>query len=92
MGTELRFLRQLQADGFKDSVEAQYWHGKALEMAFAFLPGDSPYVKHLIHSYGKHHSPSSQSIPEGYEMSSNVKVLKPLKGVHYNKTNPIIQD
>lgn len=92
MGTELRFLRQLNIQGFKDSVEAQFWHGRALEMSLAFLPGDSPFVKHIIHSYQKHHSPSSQAIPEDYEMSPNVKVLKPLVGVHFNKLNPVIQD
>ena len=92
MGTELRFLRQLNVEGFKDSVEAQYWHGRALEIAFSFLPGNSPYVKHLIHSYAKHHAPSSQSIPEGHEVPANVKILKPLNGIHYNKLNPMIQD
>lgn len=92
MGTELRFLRQLNIQGFKDSVESQFWHGRALEMSLAFLPGDSPFVKHIIHSYQKHHSPSSQTIPEDYEMSPNVKVLKPLNGVHFNKLNPMIQD
>ncbi|CAI2375933.1 unnamed protein product [Moneuplotes crassus] len=92
MGTELRFLKQLQVDGFKDSVEAQFWHGNALEMAFVFLPSESPYVKHLVHSYTKHHSPSSQSIPEGYEMAPNVKILRALRGVHNSKSNPIIQD
>lgn len=92
MGTELRFLKQLNVDGFKDSVEAQFWHGRALEMSLAFLPGDSPFVKHIIHSYQKHHSPSSQTIPENYEMSPNIKVLKPLKGVHFSKVNPMIQD
>ena len=92
MGTELRFLRQLNVQGFKDSVEAQFWHGRALEMSLAFLPGDSPFVKHIIHSYQKHHSPSSQSIPEDYECSPNIKVLKPLEGVHHNKVSPMIQD
>lgn len=92
MGTELRFLKQLNVEGFKDSVEAQFWHGRALEMSLAFLPGDSPFVKHIIHSYSKHHSPTSQSIPEDYEMSPNIKVLKPLNGVHFSKINPMIQD
>jgi hypothetical protein len=92
MGTELRFLKQLNVEGFKDSVEAQFWHGRALEMSLAFLPGDSPFVKHIIHSYSKHHSPSSQSIPEEYEMSPNIKILKPLNGVHFSKINPMIQD
>jgi hypothetical protein len=92
MGTELRFLKQLNVEGFKDSVEAQFWHGRALEMSLAFLPGDSPFVKHIIHSYSKHHSPTSQSIPEDYEMSPNIKILKPLHGVHFSKTNPMIQD
>lgn len=92
MGTELRFLRQLNIDGFKDSLEAQFWHGRALEMSLSFLPGDSPFVKHIIHSYQKHHSPSSQTIPEDYSISPHVKVVKPLKGVHFNKITPMIQD
>lgn len=92
MGTELRFLRQLNIEGFKDSVEAQFWHGRALEMSLSFLPGDSPFSKHIIHSYSKHHSPSSQSIPEDYSISPHIKVVKPFKGVHFNKIAPMIQD
>ena len=59
LGTELRFLKQMGLQGFVDSVESQVWHGRALEMAMSFLPGDSPLVKHVIQSYKKHHSPSN---------------------------------
>ena len=31
-------------------------------------------------------------IPEGSEVSPNVKVLSPKKGIHVQKVNPIIQD
>ena len=77
MGTELRFLRQLKVQGFKDSIEAQFWHGRALEMAISLFPGDSPLVKHIIQSYQKHHAPSSEIIPEDYSISHEVKVAKP---------------
>lgn len=92
MGTELRFLRQLKVQGFKDSVEAQFWHGRALEMAISLFPGDSPLVKHIIQSYQKHHAPSSEIIPEDYSISHEVKVAKPCLGVHSNKAFPMIQN
>ena len=92
MGTELRFLKQLKVQGFKDSVEAQLWHGRALEMAIALFPSDSPLVKHIIQSYQKHHAPSSEIIPEDFSISHEVKVAKPLLGVHANKIYPIIQN
>ena len=63
-------------------MEAQCWHGRALEMSLYFLPGDSPLVKHIIQSYNKHHAPSNMPIPEGTEIAPNVKVLSPLKGIH----------
>ena len=40
MGTELRFLKQLCVEGFEESIDAEYWHGKALELSVKFLPGD----------------------------------------------------
>lgn len=92
MGTELRFLRQLKVQGFKDSIEAQFWHGRALEMAISLFPGDSPLVKHIIQSYQKHHAPSSEIIPEDYSISHEVKVAKPCLGVHSNKAFPMIQN
>ena len=69
LGTELRFLKQMKLQGFKDSLEAQSWHGRSLEMALCFLPGDSPLVKHIIQSYNKHHAPSNQAIPEDEEVA-----------------------
>jgi len=92
MGTELRFLKQLKVQGFKDSIEAQFWHGRALEMGISLFPGDSPLVKHIIQSYQKHHAPSSEIIPEDYSISHEVKVAKPLLGVHSNKAYPLIQN
>lgn len=92
MGTELRFLRQLKVQGFKDSIEAQFWHGRALEMAIALFPGDSPLVKHIIQSYQKHHAPAAEIIPEDYSISHEVKVAKPNHGVHSNKAYPVIQN
>lgn len=92
MGTELRFLRQLKVQGFKESIEAQFWHGRALEMAISLFPGDSPLVKHIIQSYQKHHAPSAEIIPEDYSISHEVKVAKPSLGVHSNKAFPMIQN
>ena len=68
MGTELRFLKQMQVEGFEESLDSEFWHGKALELAIKFLPGDAPLVKHIVSSYQKHHSPTSEDIPEGSEV------------------------
>ena len=51
MGTELRFLKQNQAEGFSDTKDAEFWHGKAVELAVTFLPSDAPVVKHIVSSY-----------------------------------------
>ena len=51
-------------------------------MAMCFLPGDSPLLKHIIQSYNKHHAPSNMVIPEGEEVTNNVKAVKPLAGIH----------
>jgi hypothetical protein len=68
MGTELRFLKQMGVDGFLESIDAEYWHGKALEISVKFLPGDAPLTKHIVSSYAKHHSPSYEKIPEDSEI------------------------
>lgn len=91
MGTELRFLRQMGIDGFENSIDAEYWHGKALEISVKFLPGDSPLTKHIVSSYSKHHSPSYEQIPEDKEISSDLRVVKPFKGLDSNKLSPIIK-
>jgi len=57
MGTELWFLKQMKIEGF-DSSDAEFWHGKALELSVWFLPGDAPLVKHIVSSYQKHHAPT----------------------------------
>jgi len=58
MGTELRFLKAQEVDGFKDTNDSEYWHGKAVELAVSFLPSDAPIVKHIVSSYDKHHAPT----------------------------------
>ena len=45
-------------DKEQHKIDAEYWHGKALELAVSFLPGDAPVVKHIVSSYAKHHAPS----------------------------------
>ena len=91
MGTELRFLKQIGIEGFENTIDAEYWHGKALEIAVKFLPGDSPLTKHIVTSYAKHHSPSYEQIPEDEEVSSDLKVIKPLNGLDSWKLSPIIK-
>lgn len=51
MGTELRFLKSADSDGFKDNKDAEFWHGKSVELAVTFLPSDAPVVKHIVTSY-----------------------------------------
>lgn len=92
MGTELRFLKQMQVDGFEDSIDSEFWHGKALELAIKFLPGDAPLVKHIVSSYQKHHSPSFEQIPEDEEVASKIKVVRPNEGIFYNKIAPVVRD
>jgi len=48
LGTELRFLKQMKIEGFTESLDAEFWHGKALEISVKFLPGDTPLVKHIV--------------------------------------------
>lgn len=92
MGTELRFLRQVGVEGFEDTVDAEYWHGKALEIAVRFLPGDAPLTKHIVSSYSKHHSPAYEQIPEDQEIESDLRVIKPFKGLESDKQCPLIKD
>lgn len=92
MGTELRFLKQLKTEGFENSPDAEFWHGKALELSVRFLPGDAPLVKHIVSSYAKHHAPTSERIPESEEVTSRVRVIKPLEGIVYNKVSPVIKE
>lgn len=92
MGTELRFLKQMMVEGFEDTNDSEFWHGKALELAINFLPGDAPLVKHIVSSYQKHHSPSFEQIPEDEEVQSEVKIIRPNEGITYNKVSPCIRD
>ena len=92
IGTELRFWKQYNVGDFKDIKDAEFWHSKALELAIKFLPGDAPLVKHITSSYIKHHSPSSELIPENMEVDSNVKIIRPNLGIFYNKIAPVIRD
>jgi len=91
MGTELRFLKQMGVDGFENTIDAEYWHGKALEISVKFLPGDAPLTKHIVSSYSKHHSPSDECIPEDQEVASDLRVIKPFGGLHSNKLSPLIK-
>ena len=81
----------MKVENFTSSNDAELWHGKALELAVKFLPGDAPLVKHILSSYQKHHSPTSESIPEGQEVEQWIFTVKPFNGVNYNKITPIIK-
>lgn len=91
IGTELRFLKQLNAEGFKDNKDAEYWHGKAVELAVNFLPSNAPLVKHIVSSYQKHHSPSNDKIPEDKEVNADVLLFKAQNGIINNKLAPVIK-
>jgi hypothetical protein len=91
MGTELRFLKQKNLDGFEDTMDSEYWHGKALEISVKFLPGDCPLVRHIVASYKKNCSPSNEQIPEDVEISSDVLMIKPMNGVEVQRVTPIIK-
>jgi len=58
IGTELRFLKHLEAEEVQQEKDSEFWHGKAVELSVCFLPGDAPIVKHIVSSYQKHHAPS----------------------------------
>lgn len=47
----------MNTEGFKDTQDAEFWHGKAVELAVNYLPSNAPLVKHIVSSYAKHHSP-----------------------------------
>ena len=47
MGTEIRFLKEQQIEGYMKSKEDSLWHGRALEMAVSFLPSDCSLTKHI---------------------------------------------
>ena len=91
IGTELRFLKQLNADGFKDNKDAEFWHGKAVELAVNFLPSNAPLVKHIVSSYQKHHSPWNEQIPEDQEINEDVLLFKAQNGIMNNKLSPVIK-
>jgi len=82
----------MKIEGFENSPDAEFWHGKALELSVRFLPGDAPLVKHIVSSYQKHHAPTAEKIPESEEVTSKVKVVKPFDGIVYNKVCPVIKD
>jgi hypothetical protein len=51
MGTELRFLKMQKEEGFEETNDDELWHGKSLQLAVNFLPGDAPLVRHIVTSY-----------------------------------------
>ena len=91
IGTELRFLKQMNTEGFQDSKDSEYWHGKAVELAVNFLPSNAPLVKHIVTSYQKHHSPSNDKIPENEEVNEAVEMFKAQNGIMSDKCAPIIK-
>ena len=72
-------------------MDAEYWHGKALELSVKFLPGDCPLVKHIHSSYKNKYCPWEESIPEDAEVASDIIMIKPLNGVEVQQVSPIIK-
>lgn len=91
IGTELRFLKQMNTEGFKDTQDAEFWHGKAVELAVNFLPSNAPLVKHIVNSYSKHHSPWNDEIPEDEEVREDVNIFKAQNGIISSKLAPMIK-
>lgn len=91
MGTELRFLKLAKEEGFETTKDDELWHGKSLQLAAQFLPGDAPLVRHIVSSYQKHHAPVQQAIPEDAEVVEDVIAIKPYNGVQYSKSSPVIR-
>lgn len=81
----------MKTEGFKDSKDAEFWHGKAVELAVNFLPSNAPLVKHIVSSYQKHHSPTNDNIPEDQEVSDDVQIHKAQQGVMSSKYAPVIK-
>ena len=81
----------MKVEGFSESSDAEFWHGKALELSVRFLPGDAPLVKHIVSSYKKHHSPCQEEIPEESEVSQAVVMIKPLEGITMDQMTPVIR-
>ena len=90
VGTEIRFLKESGCEEYQESLEDILWHGRSLEMAISFFPGDCSLTKHVRTSYEKHHAPVTSQIPEGSEVNEDIKVLKSLEGVHSNREQPFI--
>ena len=91
IGTELRFLKQMNVEGFKENKDAEFWHGKAVELAVNFLPSNAPLVKHIVTSYQKHHSPWNEKIPEDTEVSDDIQLFKAQNGIFSNKYSPVVK-
>ena len=72
--------------------ESDFYHGKSLEIGCTFLPSECPLVNHILMSYQKHHSPTSDVIDENAEQSPPIKVIWPMLGIESNKHQPIIRD
>ena len=91
MSTEMRFLLHSRRKYLKPEVkeereiESEYWHAKALEVSFTFLPSECPLLKHVQLSYQKHHDPSNQEIKEDQETEDKLVVLRAIAGVENSK-------
>ena len=61
ISTEKRFISQNENNDL-NSKQAEFWHTKALELAYSFLPPDCPLLNHLYISYQKNYSVLQHSI------------------------------
>ncbi len=62
ISTEKRFLSQEGTRRNVTAKQSEFWHAKALEMAYCFLPHECPLVNHIYVSYQKHYAPLQQPI------------------------------
>ena len=49
------------------------------------------YLKHIVTSYQKHHSPWNDKIPEDFEVGNDIELFKAQNGIFSNKYSPVIK-
>ncbi len=94
--TEIRFILQMKEDPTFEPAERQkeseFWHAKSLEMACSFLPGECPLLNHINLSYQKHFAPVKKTIQEDEAEEDDLRVIKPMQGIEYQRFAPIIRN
>lgn len=70
--------KRLAASGAESAEcrKAEYWHGKAVELGYCFLPANCPLFAHIYTSYQKHYSVLHQPIVHS-PLTSSLKTRRP---------------